>query len=71
MSKHVPGGATYTTADLIRMAKLEYFGQYSAVVARALIKLSMLEEENKKLRETLSKYDEKTPDPQGKVINII
>jgi hypothetical protein len=71
MSKHVPGGATYTTADLIRMAQLEYFGQYSAVVTRALVKLATLEEENKKLREILAKYESKTPEPQGKVINGI
>jgi regulator of replication initiation timing len=52
------------------MAQMEYFGQYSAVVGRALTKLAALEIENKQLREKLSEV-EKLPAPQGQVINKI
>lgn len=70
MAQHTPAGARYTTNDLIRMAQMEYFGQYSTVVGRALTKLAALEVENKQLRERVAKY-ENTPDPQGQVINKI
>lgn len=70
MAQHTPAGALYTTNDLIRMAQMEYFGQYSAVVGRALTKLAALEAENKQLREKISKY-ENTPEPQGQVIKKI
>jgi hypothetical protein len=70
MSVHTPTGAKYTTADLIRMAQLEYFGQYSGVVGRALMKLAYLENENKELREKLEGLT-KSPEPQGQVINKI
>jgi hypothetical protein len=70
MSTHTPAGASYTTQDLIKMARLEYFGQYSGVVGRALTKLSILESENKNLRERINQL-EKLPDPEGKVINSI
>lgn len=70
MAQHTPAGARYTTPDLIRMAQMEYFGQYSAVVGRALTKLAVLEAENKQLREKLAKF-ENTPAPQGQVIKNI
>jgi regulator of replication initiation timing len=70
MSRHSPAGAVYTTQDLVRMAQMEYFGQYSAVVGRALVKLAALEAENKKLRERLAEI-EALPAPQGNVIKSI
>jgi len=70
MSRHSPAGAVYTTQDLVRMAQMEYFGQYSAVVGRALVKLAALEVENKKLRERLAEI-ESLPAPQGNVIKSI
>jgi hypothetical protein len=70
MALHTPGGAVYTTQDLIRMAQMEYFGQYSAVVGRAMSKLAFLEAENKKLKEDMAKLT-KLPDPQGTVIDKI
>ena len=70
MSTHTPDGAKYTTADLIRMAQMEYFGQYSMVVGRALSKLLALEAENKLLREKVIQL-EYTPQPQGQVIDRI
>ncbi len=69
MSLHTPAGAIYTTKDLIRMAQMEYFGQYSAVVGRALTKLALLEEENKKLKAKLADI-ENTPNPAGSVHEI-
>lgn len=70
MALHTPAGAAYTTQDLIRMAQMEYFGQYSAVVGRALTKLAALEAENKKLRERIAEL-ERLPAPQGTVFNKI
>jgi hypothetical protein len=70
MATHTPAGASYTTQDLIRMAQMEYFGQYSAVVGRALTKLAMMEVENKNLRERVAEL-EKLPAPQGKVFDKI
>jgi len=70
MALHTPAGAAYTTQDLVRMAQMEYFGQYSAVVGRAMVKLAALEAENKKLRERVAEL-EALPAPQGKVIKSI
>jgi hypothetical protein len=57
MSLHTPSGAMYTTKDLINMARMEYFGQYSPVIGRALSKLSALEEENKILKKRLEQIE--------------
>lgn len=70
MAQHTSSGAMYSTSDLIRMAQMEYFGQYSAVVGRAMMRLAFLEAENKKLREKVSSY-ENTADPQGQIIQNI
>lgn len=70
MSVHSPAGAKYTTADLIRMAQMEYFGQYSAVVGRALVKLSVLEVENREIKEKLAELT-KNLAPKGLTINTI
>ena len=54
MSKIMNGGAAYTTDDLIRMAKLEVFGQYSGMLIRAFEKLKLSEQENAHLRELVA-----------------
>lgn len=69
MSKHTPSGAVYSTDDLIRMAHMDYFGQYNGVVGRALVRLKQLEQENKVLRERLAQLTS-TPDPQGTVVQV-
>ena len=51
--KYTAQGAFYTTEDLIRMCQLESFGQHSGMIGRALIKLKLLEEENKQLKEVV------------------
>jgi hypothetical protein len=50
MAKYDGNGAVYTTDDLIRMAGLESFGQYSAMIGRALLRLKSYESENKQLK---------------------
>jgi len=69
MSKHTPEGAIYSTDDLIRMANMDYFGQYNAVVGRAFMRLKHLEQENKILRERLAQLTA-TPAPQGTVVRV-
>jgi hypothetical protein len=50
MARHGEAGAFYTTDDLIRMARLESFGQYSAMLERVFVKLKQYESENKQLK---------------------
>lgn len=57
MARHGPGGAFYSTDDLIKMARLDQFGVYSPVICRALLKLKQTEDENAKLIETIESYE--------------
>jgi hypothetical protein len=54
MARHGENGAFYTTDDLIRMARLENFGQFSAMLERVFVKYKQLDAENKQLK-TLAK----------------
>ena len=51
------GGISYSTDDLIKLAQLGNFGTYSPVIARALMKLKIVEVENKELKEIISNYE--------------
>lgn len=57
MAKHQPGGAFYSTDDLLKMAQLGHFGNYSPVIYRALVRLKKLEVENTDLKATVSAYE--------------
>lgn len=50
MARHGENGAFYTTDDLIRMARLENFGQFSAMLERVFVKYKQLDAENKQLK---------------------
>jgi len=58
MARYSETGAFYTTDDLIRMAKLESFGQYSPMLERAFIKLKNYEKENTQLRTLVAQLKE-------------
>jgi hypothetical protein len=47
-------GASYTTDDLIRLARLESFGQFSPMLGRVFVKLKLYEQENRQLKELVS-----------------
>jgi hypothetical protein len=49
-------GKFYTTEDLIKMAQLGNFGNFSPMLARAMIKLKNLEIENTQLKSTIESY---------------
>lgn len=57
MAKNRLGGAFYSTDDLLKMAQLGNFGNYSPVLYRALTRLKNLEIENSNLKETISSYE--------------
>lgn len=50
MARYGETGAFYTTDDLIRMARLESFGQYSAMLERVFVKFKSYEKENSHLK---------------------
>ena len=50
MARNGETGSFYTTDDLIRMSRLESFGQYSAMLERVFIKFKNYEAENKHLK---------------------
>jgi len=58
MARYGENGAFYTTDDLIRMAKLESFGQYSPMLERVFIKLKNYEKENSQLKTLVSQLKE-------------
>ena len=77
MAQHRRGGAFYSTDDLIKMAQLGNFGNYSPVILRALARLKGLENEVRELRNAISYYESANAkdetqviesDPEGTVI---
>jgi len=70
MAKYGENGAFYTTDDLIRMSRLESFGQYSAMLERVFVKLKAYESENKQLKTLVNQLklelEEKT---EGQVVD--
>lgn len=57
MARHTNGGAFYSTDDLIRMARLGNFGQFSNVAGRAFVRLRQLEVENQELRQRVTELE--------------
>jgi hypothetical protein len=58
MARNGETGSFYTTDDLIRMSRLESFGQYSSMLERVFIKFKIYEAENKQLKTLVTQLKE-------------
>lgn len=58
MAKNANNVTFYSTDDLIRMSRLESFGQYSVMLERVFVKFKQYEAENKQLKTLVTQLKE-------------